>query len=558
MSRNEEAYAVVDTIDVPRSHWNRNWTHKTAFNAGKLVPFYVDGDIIPGTTIKNRTSVVIRMNTPLYPIMDNLYLDTYYFKCSKYWYWEHFRAQHGENNTSAWTQTVEYITPTIKLGNASTTYGPNDLANYLGIPQKVKNFEYDRWAVSAYIDVWNNWFRSEALTAPISIDTSDNDLTADGTINTGYGLLDVCKFFDYFTSALPQPQKQTAVSSPIGTIAPVIGNGMSLGLMGSNGITPTGALVGLCQGPGSPTGTDALYALSDAYGKNVGAGTNMGTNLASATSSMGVTSDSTKSGLIADLSNAVAATINAQRLAFATQRIFEKDARFGSRYPELLKGQFGTTASDEALLIPEYLGGKRIPINIEQITQTSSTDNVSPLGETGAFSVTVDVNEDFTKSFTKHDIIIGVMCVRADHTYQQGLPKQFTRPRRLDTYYPSLAHIGNQPINNEEIYLTGTSTDKQTFGFKEAWQEYLYKPSMISGEMNSEATNSLDNWHFGDDYASLPVLSDAWIKEPTTFIDRCLAVPSSTAQQFWSDIYIEQDVAAPIPINRVPGLIDHY
>lgn len=543
MSRNEEAYAVIDTIDVPRSHWSRNWTHKTAFNAGKLVPFYIDGDIIPGTTIKNKTSVVVRMNTPLYPIMDNLYLDTFYFKCSKYWYWEHFREQHGENNSSAWTQTVEYITPTIKLTGESTKYGPGDLANYLGIPQNVNNFEWDRWAVSAYIDVWNNWFRSEALTAPISIDKSDSDLTADGSINTGYGLLDVCKFFDYFTSALPEPQKGTAVTSPIGTTAPVIGNGLTLGLTdGTNSQGIGFASAGISYG-------------TSVYGKPIG------TQLSGAIpsqKSVGVTNDATMSGLIADLSNAVAATINAQRLAFATQRILEKDSRFGTRYPEMLKGQFGTTASDEALLIPEYLGGKRIPINIEQITQTSSSDSVSPLGETGAFSVTVDVNEDFTKSFTKHDIIIGLMCVRADHTYQQGLPKQFNRPRRLDTYYPSLAHIGNQPINNSEIYLTGTATDKQTFGYKEAWQEYMYKPSMISGEMNSAAPQSLDNWHFGDDYAALPVLSDAWIKEPTTYIDRCLAVQSSQAQQFWADIYIEQEIAAPIPINRVPGLIDHY
>lgn len=554
MSRNENAYSVVDTIDVPRSHWERNWTVKTSFNAGKLVPFYIDGDIIPGTTIKNKTSIVIRMSTPLYPIMDNLYLDTYYFKCSKYWYWDHFRAQHGENNTSAWTQEIEYITPTIKLGQASTKYGPNDLASYFGIPQNRNNFEWDRWGVGAYIDVWNNWFRSEALTAPISIDTSDADLDADGTINTGYGLLSVCKLFDYFTSLLPQPQKGDAVTSPIGTTAPVVGNGKALGLYsGVTGLNP----FSLAE---STANNGTIMGLQAGYGTGVGAelGTANPTAVANGYVSVGVVPDRNTSGLIADLSNAVAATINAQRLAFATQRILEKDARFGSRYPELLKGQFGTTASDEALLIPEYLGGKRIPINIEQITQTSSSNAESPLGETGAFSITADVNEDFTKSFTKHDIIIGVMCVRADHTYQQGLPKQFTRPRRLDTYYPSLAHIGNQPVNVEEIYLSGTATDKETFGFKEAWQEYLYKPSIITGEMNSEAPQSLDNWHFGDDYSQAPVLSDAWIKEPVEFIDRCLAVPSTTSNQFWADIYIEQDVAAPIPLNRVPGLIDHY
>lgn len=546
MNRNDDAYSVVDTIDIPRSHWTRSWTHKTSFNAGKLVPFYVDGDIIPGTTIKNKTSIIVRMTTPLYPVMDNLYLDTYYFKCSKFWYWEHFRAQHGENNSSAWTQTIDYVTPTIKLGSASAKYGPNDLANYLGIPQDVNNFSYDRWAVSAYIDVWNTAFRSENLQAPISIDKTDSDLTADGTINTGYGLLDVCKLFDYFTSLLPEPQKGAAITTPIGTTAPVIGNGNGLSLTdGSSTFSMRTTL----------SATSDLAISSDvatAVGSSATAANKSGQKI------VGVSTNATNSGLIADLSNAIAATINAQRLAFAAQRILEKDARFGTRYPELLKGMYGTTASDEALLMPEYLGGQRIPINIEQITQTSSTDSVSPLGETGAFSVTANVNEDFTKSFTKHDIIIGLLCVRADHTYQQGLPKQFNRPRRLDTYYPSLAHIGNQPVENQEIYLTGTSTDKQVFGYKEAWQEYLYKPSQISGEMNSAAPQSLDAWHFGDDYASLPVLSANWIVEPTTFIDRTLAVQSSSANQFWADIYIEQNVAAPIPLDRVPGLIDHY
>lgn len=549
MSRNEEAYSVINTIDVPRSHWTRNWTVKTSLNAGKLVPFYIDGDIIPGTTIRNKTSIVIRMSTPLFPIMDNLYLDTFYFKCSKYWYWEHFREQHGENNTSAWAQTIEYITPTIKLGSASQKYGPNDLANYLGIPQDVNNFEYDRWGISAYIDVWNQHFRSEALQAPISIDTSDADLTADGTINTGYGLLPVCKMFDYMTSLLPQPQKGSAITSPIGTVAPVIGNGKQLVL--TDGSFNYGARVG------NVTADSGKYVGFGSITTSALPTTSTANNAVPANEAIGISTNITNSGLIADLSNAVAATINAQRLAFATQRILEKDSRYGSRYPEMLKGQFGVTAADETLLIPEYLGGRRIPINIEQITQTSSTDSVSPLGETGAFSITTDVNEDFTKSFTKHDIIIGVMCVRADHTYQQGLPKQFSRPRRLDTYYPSLAHIGNQPVNNEEIFVSGTSLDKQTFGFKEAWQEYMYKPSIITGEMNSAAPNSLDQWHFGDDYTNTPVLSDQWIQEPTTFIDRTLAVSSSVSNQFWADIYIEQDVAAPIPLDRVPGLIDH-
>lgn len=550
MSRNDNAYNVVDTIDTPRSHWTRNWTHKTSFNAGKLIPFYVDGDIIPGSTIKNKTSIVVRMTTPLYPVMDNVYLDTYYFKCSKFWYWEHFRAQHGENNQSEWTQTIEYTTPTVKLENKenSLTYTKNDLACYMGVPIGIKNISWDRWAIGAYIDIWNNFFRSENLQAPIQIDKTDSDLIADGTINTGFGLLPVCKLFDYFTCLLPQPQKGEAVKSPIGTSAPVRGTGKAIVF---NDGTHLGNLT-MYNGQYISSGQITAQPYP-----NTGAALQSTTPLDNS-KALGLTKSGTLSGLEVDLTAAVAATINAQRLAFATQRILEKDGRFGTRYPELLKGQYGVTASDETLLIPEYLGGSRVPINIEQVTQTSSTDTTSPLGETGAFSITANIEHDFTKSFTKHDIIIGVMCVRADHTYQQGLPRQFRRPRRLDTYYPSMAHIGNQPVYNYEIFMQGNNEDNGVFGYKEAWQEYLYKPSMISGEMLSTAPQSLDAWHYGDDYNSLPVLSDEWIREPTEFIDRTLAVQSTTSNQFWADIYIEQDVSAPIPLNRVPGLIDHY
>ncbi|QCS36099.1 major capsid protein [Capybara microvirus Cap1_SP_124] len=560
MSRNELAYEVLDTIDTPRSTWQRNFTHKTSFNAGKLIPFYIDTDIIPGTTIKNKTSIVIRMSTPIAPVMDNLYLDTYYFKCSKFWYWEHFRAQMGENNQSAWTQTIEYIEPQIKM--LSMEYGANDVACYMGMPINVANLEWSKLPVQAYIDIWNNWFRDENLQAPITLDKTDADLTADATINTGFGLLPVCKFHDYFTSLLPQPQKGEAVTMPLGLTAPVtgtvIGNGKTLGLW--NGTTTAG----IRQGIG---------VSGDNYSNGIGIASYNSSNLPYNTSGvsslnntagLGVTTNPDKSGLkiasnaVADLTSATAATFNALRLAGATQRILEKDARFGTRYPEFLKGQYGVTAADECLLIPEYLGGKRIPINIEQVCQTSSTDSTSPLGETGAMSVTADINEDFTKSFTKHDFLIGVCCVRAEHTYQQGIPLQFKRKRRLDTYHPSLAHIGNQPVYNFEIFAQGNSTDDEVMGYKEAWQEYLYKPNRISGQMLSTYTQSLDVWHYGDDYVNLPVLSSEWIVEPTEYIDRTLAVSSSVSNQFWADIYIEQIVSAPIPINRVPGLIDHY
>lgn len=540
MARNEQAYEVLDTIETPRSHWYREFTHKTSFNAGKLVPFYVDVDIIPGTTIKNKTSIVIRMSTPLTPVMDNLYLDTYWFKCSKYWYWEHFRAQMGENNQSAWTQTIEYVEPQIKV---TTPYTVNDVATYMGMPINVSSntLTWSKLPVQAYIDIWNNWFRDENLQAPIQLDKTDANLTKDNTISTGVGLLPVAKFHDYFTSALPQPQKGTAISTPLGTSAPILNSNQ-------NG-PGTVQRIQWLDNTGKPINTTGVQVIGS---------TSIGQGITSQANLTVTNTTPVYNKQYVDLTQATAATINALRLSFATQRILEKDARFGSRYPEFLRGQYGVVASDESLLIPEYLGGKRIPINIETVLQTNSTNSTSPLGETGAMSVTADINEDFTKSFTKHDFLIGVCCVRAEHTYQQGIPRQFKRERRLDTYHPSLAHIGNQPIYNYEIYAQGTAVDNGVFGYKEAWQEIMFKPSRISGEMLSTYDQSLDIWHFGDDYTSLPVLSSEWITEPTEFIDRTLAVKSSTSHQFWADFYIEQTVSAPIPLNRVPGLVDHF
>lgn len=540
MDRNtENAYGVLDTIETPRSVWNRRFNHKTSFNAGYLIPFYMNMDIIPGTTIKNATSIVVRMSTPMFPIMDNLYLDTYYFKCSKFWYWEHFRAMLGENDRGAWAQEIEYTEPKI-ITQSSRPSTINDTMTYIGVPLNTANLQYSKMAINALIDIWNNWFRDQNLQAPIEFDKTDANLNVDGTINTGCGLLPVAKFHDYFTSALPEPQKGNSISTPLGTTAPVIGNNTPAhwgnpGTSNGNPIRKSSAQIG----------GHYNYTIIQQYGITDDI-------------DMGLSTDPNKSGMIADLTQATAATINALRLAFATQRILEKDARYGTRYREILKGHFGVTASDEALLVPEYLGGKRIPINIETVLQNSSTDATSPLGQTGAFSVTADINQDFTKSFTKDDILIGVMCVRADHSYQQGLPRQLTRTRRLDRYWPSLAHIGNQPIYNYEIYAQGNDTDNEVFGYKEAWQEYLYHNNRISGALLSTYAQSLDAWHFGDDYSALPVLSDEWIREPQKFIDRTLAVQSSEQHQFIADILVEQTVAAPIPLNRVPGLIDHF
>ena len=558
MNRNTDSkFAGVEQIERPRSKWKRDFDHKTTFNNGDLIPFLVDTDIIPGTTIKNTTSVLVRMNTPIVPVMDNCWLDTYYFKASKWWYWDHWREMMGENTYGAWAQTVEYSEPMIET-TSSNNFTAGDLGNYFGIRQGVAGLSFNKIPVNCYIDIWNQWFRDQNLQAPIQFDTTDSNLTADGTIQTGFGTLKACKYHDYFTSALPAPQKGTAISTPLGTTAPVIGNGMTLGLSGAN------VNVGLQNSYLTATAAYTLVTKTTAYGTNAGSSSSGTDGINNYT--LGVTTDPAKSGLIVDLTNATAATINALRLAFATQRILEADARGGTRYSELLRMHFGSAPKDANLKRPEYLGGKKIPVSISSIFQTSSTDNTSPLGFTGAVSVTGDINEDFTENFDEDCILMGLAVVRCQHSYAQGLPRQFTRTTRLDRFWPELSKIGNTPIYNYEIYAQGASVvdanndiiDNQVFGYKEAWQEYIYKNNLVTGEISPDYAQSLDYWTYCDDYSSLPVLSDSWIKEPVEFMDRTLAVQSSTHHQFTADFYVEQTIVAPIPMNRAPGLIDHY
>lgn len=553
MDRNTEAFYTGAMLNdnIQRSTWPRPFTYKGTFNTGDLVPFFCDLDVIPGMTIKNRSSYIIRMNTPKYPVMDNLYFDTYWFKIPYRTLWEHWVDFNGENENGAWTQTTEYSIPMFKTAE-NHVVGIHDINCHMGLRPLSQIHEFSQMGVRAYIRTYNYWFRDQNLIAPLTMYTDDSDRTLDGTALTGGTMLKAAKFHDYFSSALPQAQKSDPVTIPLATSAPVVGNGMSLGL--TNGTTNGGL------GQSGSQGVDylRLYANTQHYGENITNNTyiSSGGNDPMA-GILGVTNDATKSGLIADLSQAIAATVNAQRLAFATQRIFEHDAMFGTRYLQETVGRFGVNARFDEV-IPEYLGGVRIPLNIQQTIQNSSTDATSPLGFTGAFSLTSNTNEDFVKSFQEHCVVLGLGVVRADHTYQQGVARQWTRKRRLDFYWPELSHIGNQPIYNYEIYSDGSSTDEQVFGYKEAWAEYKYKNSIITGELNSEYAQSLDEWHYGDDYSQLPVLSQNWIEEPSTFVDRTLLIQSATHDQFTADIFIEQEITAPMPIHCNPGLIDHF
>lgn len=539
MDRNTEAFFAGSQLkDIPRSTFTRRFKHTTTANAGVLVPFYCDLDILPGMTISQNTSLVARMNTPLNPTMDNAYLDTYYFKVEMPQLWEHWNTFNGENETGAWTQTIVYNIPKFKTDSTHKA-DIHDAITYMGAARYNSVCQpFSKLGVRAYIRIWNYFFRSEALQAPITMYKGDGDTTIDGTIITGQGLLPVNKFFDYFTSCLPQPQKQQAVISPIGISAPVVGNGTNINVINVNNNSQE---TGLYIGGGQNSAQVVQYPVN-----------------ISASSPLGLSKDATKSGMFADLTQAVAATINAQRIAWATQRIYEADATFGTRYWQETVQRFGVETDAGRHLIPSYLGGKRTPINIDTVLQNSESSNTTPLGTTGAFSVTADQNQDFTTSFDSHCVLLGLFCIRTDHTYQQGQERQWTRTERLDFFQPEYAHVGNQPVYNYEIFTDGTSNDTEVFGYKEAWAEYKFKPNRLSGMMLSDYAQSLDTWTYADDYASLPVLSDQWLRETKDNIDRTLAVQSSVADQFTIDIYIEQKVRSPMPLHCYPGLVDHF
>lgn len=564
MNRNTNFFDTEATIDIMRSGWKTEHNHKTTFNAGDLIPFFVDTDILPAMTIKQRTAVLCRMQTPIYPTMDNLYLDTYYFKVPIWTIWDHFKAFMGENEEGAWTQTTEYQVPMFRADKRAINI--HDINAYMGLPINVAGayMMFNQFAVRAYCRVYNFWFRDQNLIAPVKYSTGDEDLLTDDTTQTGGKLLKVAKFHDYFTSALPAPQKGDAITAPIGTKANIMYDR-------ENSLSITGDITR----KDNARSWSAFYEASE---NKVSTKTSINTYTTGnigidETKIKGISLDpnntltatipqqkliTTWSGLYVDLATSTAATINALRLAFATQRLLEKDARFGTRYNEIIRAQFGVNSPNASLHVPEYLGGKRIPINIETVLQNSSTDSTSPLGQTGAFSVSFDVNEDFTKSFEEHCVLIGVCCVRAEHTYQQGIARMWSRRNKLDYYFPSFAHLGNMPIYNREIFAQGIGEDTEVFGYKEAWAEYKYKPNRISGELLSTYKQSLDAWHYGDVYKTLPVLSQQWIEEPKSFIDRTLAVQSTVADQFIADFHIEQEVYAPMPVHCTPGLIDHF
>ena len=570
MSRNVESrFAINPTrIDMSRSTFDRPFSHKTTFNVGDIIPFYVD-EVLPGDTHKIRTSKVVRMQTLLTPVMDNIYLDTYYFFVPDRIVWSHWKQFMGENTDSAWVPSTEYEVPVIASPDGGWKEGT--IADYMGIPTNVGNLYVNALPFRAYALIMNEWFRDENLCDPLNIPL--DDATVKG-VNTGTFVTDVAKgglpykaakYHDYFTSALPAPQKGPDVTIPVSSGAnfPVYGTGNPLLLTNGQyvgGLTSLVPPAGAFETPGvlSISGRPStIGGFEDVRSFDI-SGTDKGQVLG--VPKKDLIAGNPDTGLVAVNDGSVSvATINQLRMAFQIQKLYERDARGGTRYIEILKSHFGVTSPDARLQRPEYLGGNRIPITINQVVQNSgSMDGETPQGTTTAYSLTTDVHQEFTKSFVEHGFIIGVMVARYDHTYQQGLERFWSRRDRFDFYWPVFANIGEQAVLNKEIYATGQDTDNEVFGYQEAWADYRYKPSRVSGEMRSNAKTPLDSWHLADDYGALPTLSDSWIREEPNNVNRVLAVTSEVSNQLFCDLYIQNRTTRPMPVYSVPGLIDHH
>lgn len=554
MNRNVESHFALNPtrIDMSRSTFDRSSSVKTSFNVGDIVPFFLE-EVLPGDTFNVRTSKVVRMQTLLTPMMDNVYLDSYYFFVPNRLVWNHWKEFNGENTESAWIPTTEYSVPQITAPSAGWSVGT--LADYFGLPTGVGGLSVSALPFRAYALVMNEWFRDQNLQDPLVVPVDDATVVG---VNTGNFVTDcakgglpyiAAKYHDYFTSCLPSPQKGPDVTLSVasqGNLPVVPGKAVDTSLI-TTGMNVVSYSTGAVNAAGylANVGGGAVYS---------GAGTpTVGTPSANqfiAPSNLWAINSG----------NAIVATINQLRMAFQIQKLYERDARGGTRYIEVLKSHFGVTSPDARLQRPEYLGGNRVPINVNQVIQQSGTGAGAdtPQGTVVGMSQTTDSNHDFMKSFTEHGYIIGVMVARYDHTYQQGIERHWSRKTRFDYYWPVFSNIGEQAVLNKEIFAQGTAKDNEVFGYQEAWSDYRFKPNRVTGEMRSAYEQSLDIWHLADDYASLPSLSDSWIREDKNTVDRVLAVKSTVSDQLFADIYVSNRATRPMPLYSVPGLIDHH
>ncbi len=543
------------TVDISRSTFEQRWSHLTTMKTGKLYPVACQ-EVLPGDTFSLDTSVLARMSTPIFPVMDDCYLDTYHFFVPNRLVWEHWKNLMGENSESPWSNTVEYSVPQLTI---SKTNFENSNADYFGIgnafyiidettgkrkdnPNAGTSIKVNALPFRALALIWNEWFRDQNVMSPKGFNKGD-----DGSVDDSQDLLslyNVAKYHDYFTSALPAPQKGSPVQIPLLGDAPLVtGNNMydfdsnqvifDTNYSGGGPVSLGLALTSETNGP------LALFNANSPTTENIGS--------------------ITKANLYADLSRVTGSTINQLRQAFQVQKMYERDARGGTRYVEQIRSAFGVISPDARMQRPEYLGGRRTVINMTQVVQTSSTDTTSPLGNTAAYSLTRSVGNDFTKSFTEHGFVISVVCIRTHQSYQQGINRLWSRKSRLDHYDPLFANLGEQAILNKEIFAQGNADDDGVFGYQEAWAEYRYTPSVVSGAFRSTFSGgSLDSWHYANSFKELPRLSEGFISETDVNVDRTLAVDAGLAPQFIVGISFKNMATRKMPLYSIPGLIDHH
>lgn len=549
-------FATVPKAEIQRSSFDRSHSWKGTFNAGKLIPFYFD-EVLPGDTFNLSASLLCRLATPIVPFMDNLYIDTFFFFVPNRLIWNNFQKFMGEREDP--DDSIDFLVPHISLSNVQV----NSVFDYFGIP--IGSFN-DVPTVSvlpfrAYALIWDEWFRDENLQDSIKIDKSDVGAYSASDLPNGFipfNLSDSClprgKRHDYFTSALPWPQKGDSVDIPLGSYAPVFAgsDNHNLNISSSSGIYPLRfGWRNVAGNVWSTAGTSTSESL--ASGNENGSQVLFG--YASTSESPSSHHVFTPSNLYADLSSATAATINTLRQAFQVQRLLERDARGGTRYTELLRSHFNVVSPDARLQRPEYLGGSSTPFIVNPVAQTGASDSVTPQGNLAAFGVAAPNFHGFTKSFVEHGYIIGLCCVRADLTYQQGVNRMWSRKTRYDFYWPTLAHLGEQTVFNKEIYLQGSSVDDDVFGYQERYAEYRYYPNMITGKFRSTYSEPLDVWHLAQKFDTLPTLSNDFILENPP-VDRVVAVPSEP--HFLLDAYFKLNCVRPMPLYGTPGLIDHF